>query len=86
MSRYFKDLLSRTFITKEESINYDNPDEAIAIINKYFEERIGERALFFCKYYIYMYIFKKLIYEYLSSLLNILKLYFSTCRFQASTI
>ncbi|XP_051174257.1 antichymotrypsin-2-like [Leptopilina boulardi] len=41
----FKELSNTTFITQQESLNLDKPEEAISIINKYFAERNVKRDL-----------------------------------------
>lgn len=41
----FKELSNTTFLTQQESLNFDQPEEAISIINKYFAERNFKRDL-----------------------------------------
>ncbi|XP_043485078.1 antichymotrypsin-2-like [Leptopilina heterotoma] len=41
----FKELSNTTFITQQESLNFDQPEEAISVINKYFAERNLKRDL-----------------------------------------
>lgn len=41
----FKELSKNTFITQQESLNLDKPEEAISIVNNYFAERNVKRNL-----------------------------------------